>query len=66
MFEEVLEKTGYIASLGSPANEEVQDRIANLQQLGSNLAQYQQENGEDASLQGFLEEVSLADGYRQL
>ena len=59
LFEEVLEKTGYIASLGSPANEEVQDRIANLQQLGSNLAQYQQENGEDASLQGFLEEVSL-------
>lgn len=59
LYESVLEKTGYIPSLGSIENEEVRDRVANLQELGGNLEQYEQANGEEASLEGFLEEVSL-------
>jgi DNA helicase-2/ATP-dependent DNA helicase PcrA len=59
LYDKVLEDTNYIASLGNPANLEVQDRISNLRQLESNIQQYEEENGELASLDGFLQEVSL-------
>ena len=59
LYDEILSKTGYIASLGSPQNDEVKDRVANLTQLSSNIQQYEEENGDEASLDGFLEEVAL-------
>ena len=55
----ILEKTGYIESLRENTNEDPQDRIDNINELASSLVKYQEENGEDASLSGFLEEVSL-------
>ena len=37
----------------------MEDRIANLNELSSSIQRYCDENGEDASLEGFLDEVSL-------
>ncbi len=55
----ILEKTGYIESLKENPNEDPQDRIDNINELASSLVKYQEENGEEADLSGFLEEVSL-------
>ncbi|QEY34507.1 AAA family ATPase [Caproiciproducens galactitolivorans] len=55
----ILDKTDYIASLYTSENGDVQDRIDNINELASNLIKYEEENGEEASLEGFLEEVSL-------
>ena len=54
----ILNETGYIAAL-SLDEETKEERIENLDELYSTLARYEQENGEDATLQGFLEEVAL-------
>jgi len=54
----VLEKTGYLESLKNDP-ETLDDRLANLNELSSNLQRYQDENGDDATLEGFLDEVSL-------
>ncbi len=59
LYDEILSQTGYIASLGNPESDEVKDRVANLTQLGTNIQQYEEESGEESSLDGFLEEVSL-------
>lgn len=59
LYQNILSKTAYKESLGNPELDEVQERIANLDQLGANIQQYMDENGEEASLEGFLEEVSL-------
>jgi DNA helicase-2/ATP-dependent DNA helicase PcrA len=55
----ILDKTDYIGSLQASENDDAQDRIDNINELASNLIKYQQDNGEEASLSGFLEEVSL-------
>ena len=57
LFEKVLEDTGYMASLKS-LGEEGADRIENVNELLSNIVNYEREN-ENASLSGFLEEISL-------
>ena len=54
----ILEKTNYIESLKGE-NEEAQDRVDNINELASNIIQYEEDNGSEASLSGFLEEVSL-------
>lgn len=58
LYQLILEKTNYIVSLKSES-EDVTDRIENINELASNLIQYEEENGDLASLSGFLEEVSL-------
>lgn len=58
LLDKVLEKTGYLAALNNDP-ETAEDRIANLNELSSNLQRYQDENGEEATLEGFLDEVSL-------
>ncbi len=58
LLDSVLEKTGYLKSLENDP-ETIEDRIANLNELSSNIQRYCDENGEDASLEGFLDEVSL-------
>lgn len=57
LFEKVLEDTGYMTALKS-LGEEGADRIENVNELLSNIVNYEREN-ENASLSGFLEEISL-------
>ena len=58
LYELVLEKTDYINALRAE-KEESETRIENINELASNIIKYEQDNGEEASLSGFLEEVSL-------
>ena len=58
LYELILEKTGYIESLRGE-KEEAETRIENINELASNLLKFQEENGEEATLSAFLEEVSL-------
>ena len=59
LYQMILDKTNYIEALRAAEGDEAQDRIENINELASNLIQYQEDNGEEASLSGFLEEVSL-------
>ncbi len=66
LYQLLLEKTGYEAFLKAE-NEESEDRIENVHELATNLIQYEDGN-EEATLGGFLEEVSLMtdiDNYDQ-
>lgn len=55
---QVIEKSGYLASLEAEDSKEAQDRIQNIKTLVSNAEDY--ENGqEEPSLSGFLEETAL-------
>ena len=55
---EVISKTGYEAMLKAQGDEG-QTRLENLGQLVSSIKTYADQNGEDATLSGFLEEVAL-------
>lgn len=57
LFAAVLERTGYRAMLEAD-KEQGPDRIANLDELLTNIRHYEEEN-EEPDLTGFLEEVSL-------
>ncbi len=57
LYEELIEKSGYKSYLALQGPEG-EDRIANINQLGTNIEQFEQEN-EETSLSAFLEEVSL-------
>ncbi len=59
LFRLVMNESGYIASLSSEEPEKREERISNLDELYSTLAKYENENGADATLEGFLEEVAL-------
>ena len=59
LYQLILEKTDYISSLKASENDDAQDRIDNINELASNLIKYEEDNGEEAGLSGFLEEVSL-------
>jgi DNA helicase-2/ATP-dependent DNA helicase PcrA len=55
----MLKKTGYVEALAASGDENAQDRIDNVNELTSSLIQYEEENGDEASLPGYLEEVAL-------
>ncbi len=57
LFEKVVNDTGYMSALKA-LGEEGADRIENVNELLSNIVNYEHEN-ENASLSGFLEEISL-------
>ncbi len=57
LFEEVLDKTGYLRALEAEG-EEAQERIENVKEFASNIAQYELET-EEPSLSDFLEQISL-------
>lgn len=57
LFELVLDETGYMLALKN-SGDDASDRIENVNELLSNIVHYEQEN-ENASLSGFLEEISL-------
>lgn len=58
IYEMVLERTEYIAFLKSE-RDGAEARIENVKELLSNIIKYEEENGENATLSGFLEEVTL-------
>ncbi len=58
VFRAVMNESGYIQSLASdPAT--MEERCTNLDELFANLVRFEEENGENATLEGFLEEVAL-------
>lgn len=65
LYQLLLEKTDYIAYL-KQENDGAEDRIDNINELASNLIQYEEEYGDEASLSSFLEEVSLMTDIDQL
>ncbi len=54
----ILEQTEYINFLKT-SKENSESRIENVRELASNILKYETDNGENATLAGFLEEVSL-------
>ena len=58
LYKMILEKTNYIAAVESE-KEDSASRVENINELASNLLKYEEDNGSEASLSGFLEEVSL-------
>lgn len=57
LFDKILEKSGYLGALYAEG-EEAQDRIDNVKEFASNIAQYELETDEP-SLSDFLEQLSL-------
>jgi DNA helicase-2/ATP-dependent DNA helicase PcrA len=55
----LLEKTGYAASLQAEETAESAARLENLEEFDNALAQFEQERGDEATLQAFLEEMAL-------
>lgn len=55
---EIIESTGYIKELELEGTEEAQSRIENIEELQGKLRTYEQ-NEEQPTLSGFLEEVAL-------
>ncbi len=58
LLNEVLERTGYYNALRA-ADDNAEERIENLRELSSTMNRYQEEQGEEASLGGYLEDVAL-------
>lgn len=58
LLEEIIEETGYRIELEAEGTEEALGRLENIDELISKMTDYE-ENTEDASLSGFLEEVAL-------
>ena len=62
LLEEVIELTGYVAELQAEDTDESKARIENIDELISKTESYQEameEQGQPASLSGFLEEIAL-------
>ena len=57
-YDEVLEKTGYVAMLESKPTEENKTKLENVRELKSSINSYA-ENAEIPTLAGFLEEIAL-------
>ena len=58
LLHDVLEKTSYIEELSNSDDEDAEDRIANVDELVSKMAYYEEQH-EDATLGEFLAEVAL-------
>ena len=61
LIQEVWSRTGYMRQLEEKGDPESLGRIDNLQAIKSYALGYEQENGEDATLDSFLEEVTLTE-----
>ncbi len=67
LYRMILDKTGYIEFLKTDKDDS-KGRIENVEELMNNIVEYEKEHGEDATLSGFLEEISLltdVDNYDQ-
>ncbi|MDD6202258.1 MAG: DNA helicase PcrA [Lachnospiraceae bacterium] len=58
LLEDILETTGYVKDLEDSGEEDADERIENINELISKIADYE-DTSEDATLSGFLEEVAL-------
>lgn len=58
LLDELLDKTGY-ANAMKALGDEGAGRLENISELKTTMEQYTEANGEEASLSGFLEEISL-------
>lgn len=58
LFTETIDRTGYRAMLLAGGESEA-DRLKNVEELVSSAVTYEKENGENATLQNFLEEIAL-------
>lgn len=58
IYHAILEKTNYINWLKTE-KEDHTERIENIDELLTSIVKYEQDNPEDSSLSGFLEEISL-------
>lgn len=66
MFRLIMDESGYIEALKT--DEKYEERVDNLNELYSTISRYEEENGDTATLEGFLEEVALLsdiDGYEE-
>ena len=59
LYGELVDRLGYVDYLRQEDPDKAEERIENVQELSSMLRRYEEEAGEEASLSGFLEEVSL-------
>ncbi len=66
LMDEVLLKTEYIKTLELENTPEANDRIDNIRELTSKLKDYVEQEKEDASLAGFLEDVALIGGIDEV
>lgn len=55
----LLERTGYVEALKREDSVESSARLENLEELENAIAQFEQERGDEATLQTFLEEMAL-------
>jgi len=58
LLDELLDKTGYANALKALGDEGA-GRLENINELKTTMVQYTEANGDEASLSGFLEEISL-------
>lgn len=58
LYQKILNDTDYIENI-KLEKDNVEVRIENINELSSNIIKYEEENLQNASLEGFLEEVSL-------
>ena len=68
LYGQLVERLAYEDYLKQDDPERAEERLENVQELSSMLRRYEEEAGEEASLSGFLEEVSLftdIDNYDQ-
>lgn len=57
----ILEDSGYIQDLQNQGTDEAENRISNVNELNNAILQFQEENeGEDISLQAFLQSAALS------
>jgi len=62
LYDQMLELSGYRLHLEAQGTDEARGRLENIQELKSNIVDYQkrcEEEGEHPTLEGFLEELSL-------
>jgi DNA helicase-2/ATP-dependent DNA helicase PcrA len=65
LYDELLNRSGYLESLKNKKNQESQNRIENIMELKSNLAEFMNRS-EEATLAAFLEEMALFTNFDQL
>ncbi len=58
-YDEVMERTGYVKALEMKNDMESRGRIENVQELKSNILGFLEQQPEDATLSGFLNEIAL-------
>ena len=59
LYDEVCRESGYVSALENKTDLESRGRLENIQELKSNIVSFMQNNPENPTLAGFLDEVAL-------